>query len=108
MVITWWIIGVVAFILFVTLYKSQDFMAIFSLLKRNIFVFIAIALILFVSFSLYKVSINHDVSFKSFDGIVNAGKVYLVWLKSVFTNFGKVTGYVVQQDWMLNSSNITK
>lgn len=108
MILTWWIIGIAALILFLMLYKSQDVMAIFSLLKKNIFVIILVLLILFVSFSIYKVSVSHNVDFKSFNGIVGAGKVYLSWLKSVFVNLGKVTGYAVQQDWVLNSTNVTK
>jgi len=110
MILTWWIIGIIGFFLFLMLYKSQNVMAIFSLLKRNIFIVLIVAFILFVSFSVYRVSVSHDVSFKSFDGIVGAGKVYLTWLKSIFVNLGKVTGYAVQQDWVLNNStiNVTK
>jgi len=108
MVITWWIIGFAAFILFVTLYKSQDTMAIFSLLKRNIFVILIVGVILFASFSLYKVSVNNNLSFNNFNDFLIAGKTYFLWVKSIIGNFGEVTGYAVQQDWVLNSTNITK
>lgn len=83
-------------------------MAIFSLLKRNIFVILIVVIILFVSFSLYKVSVNNNLGFKNFNDFLMAGKIYFLWVKSVIGNFGKVTGYVVQQDWVLNSTNITK
>ena len=53
-------------------------------------------------------SVNNNLSFNNFNDFLIAGKTYFLWVKSIIGNFGEVTGYAVQQDWVLNSTNITK
>ena len=80
----------------------------FVVIKKNIFLILVIGLILFFSFSLYRISTTYNLDFTSFNGLLNAGKLYFLWIKSLFVNFGKITGYAVGQDWILNETNVTK
>jgi len=61
---------------------------------------------LFFAFSLYHIHTTYDTDLTSFSGILDVGKIYLLWLKGVFVNLGDVTGYAVQQDWF-NITNST-
>jgi len=105
---TWWVLGILIITLFIAIFKTQDLVFIFSLIKKYGFIIVIVGLVLFISFSLYKVSTNYDVNFTSFDGLVKGGKLYFAWLKSIFANVGKITGYAIEQDWVLNSTNVTK
>ena len=107
MVVTWLMVSVLALIIFFLVFKTQDVMVILAYIKKYIFIILLVALIAFFSFSLYKISVNYNLDFKSFKGITYAGRVYLIWMKSLFVNFGRITGYTVQQDWVLNSTNVT-
>lgn len=106
--LSWWIIGTFLVILAIAMYKAQNLMAIFSIIKENFFLFIAILLILFVSFSLYNIHTKYNFDLTTYDGLISTGRVYLLWLKSIFGNAGKITGYAIQQDWIINSTNITE
>lgn len=109
MALAWWIITIIVFILaYLFVFKFQDFMFLITLLKKNIFLILALGIVLFFAFSLYHIHTNYDINWKSFDGIRYAGKLYWVWMKNVFANVGSITGYAVQQDWFLNSTNVTK
>ena len=108
MALSWWIIGTAILILIIIVFKSQDFIYLFTLIKNNIFTIFIIVVILFVSFSIYRISSAYDVNLTTFDGIVGAGKLYFLWIKSIFVNLGRITGYAVKQDWLLNSTNVTR
>jgi len=106
--ISWWLISTVAIVLFIVIFKSQDAVNMFVVIKKNIFLILVIGLILFFSFSLYRISTTYNLDFTSFNGLLNAGKLYFLWIKSLFVNFGNITGYAVRQDWILNETNVTK
>ena len=102
----WIILGVVAVVFFVAVFKSQDLIFIFNFFRKNFFYVILLFFILFIAYSVYSISIINDVSFTSFDGVLNAGKLYFLWVKSIFSNLGNTVGYVVKQDWVLNNNTI--
>lgn len=105
--LSWWIIGTVVVVLAIIMYKSQNFMGIFSIIKQNFFLIFVILIILFFSFSLYSIHSKYNFDLTTYDGLISTGRVYLIWIKSVFGNAGRITGYAIQQDWALNSTNIT-
>ena len=109
MIFSWWFISILVVVLLVVIFKSQDVINLFVVLKKNLFLIFIVVLILFVGFSVYKISTSYNVDFKTYDGIVRGGKLYFLWIKSLFANLGKITGYAVNQDWVLNNStNITR
>ncbi len=108
MALSWWIISMVIALVFIFIFKSQDVINLLVVIKKNLFLFLIIGLVLFVGFSIYRISTTYHVDFTSYEGIVKGGKLYFLWIKSLFGNFGKITGYAVGQDWVLNSTNITK
>ncbi len=107
--ISWWLISIVAIVLFVIIFKSQDAVNLFVVLKKNMLLIISVGLILFFSFSIYRIASIHDIDFTSFEGLMEAGRLYFLWIKSIFWNVGRITGYAINQDWTLNNSlNTTK
>ncbi len=108
MIISWIFIAIVAFLIFLAVFKSQDLMALLSYVKKYMFTVILIGLIVFLSFVFYRVYSTHDIDLTSYNGIIEAGKLYLLWFKSAFDNLGSITGYAINQDWVLNSTNVTK
>lgn len=107
MVVGWVVLGVVALIAVVVLFKSQDLIGTISLIRRNMFYIILIFVFLFLAFSLNHIHNTYDIDLSSFGGIVQAGKVYFLWFKSLIGNIGGVTGYAVQQNWWLDNLNAT-
>ena len=108
MILSWIFIAIVAFVIFLALFKSQDLMAILGFIKKYMFTVIIIGFILFLSFVFYRVYSTHDINLGSYNGIIETGKLYLLWFKSAFDNLGRITGYAVNQDWVLNSTNTTR
>ncbi len=105
MALSWWLIGILLIALVVTVFKTQDVMFIFSLVRKYFFVFLIIGSILFISFSFYHIYSKYDLDLTNSKGIANAGKLYFTWFLNIFKNIGKITGYAVNQDWVLNSTN---
>jgi glucan phosphoethanolaminetransferase (alkaline phosphatase superfamily) len=64
---------------------------------------VIIVLILLLVGSAAVVYFNNDVDITSFDGIAKAGQLYFQWIGTIFSNFGKVSTYTVQQDWQVTS-----
>lgn len=104
MIVTWIIIGALIILFFVGAFKAQDIVAIFSLIKKYFLLIISVALILFLCFSFYHIYKTYNLDLTSFDGVMQGGKLYLLWMKSIFGNFGKITGYAVSQNWVLDNS----
>jgi len=67
--------------------------------------FVVLAIILFLVLGASHVYSKNKVDLTSFDGVMGAGKMYFSWLGQVFGNIGKVSSYVVKQDWGINESN---
>ena len=75
--------------------------------KHKIGTFLVIAfLVLFVA-SLFFVYSMQGAGISSFDGLVGFGKAYFSWLGGVFGNVAHISGYAIQQNWGVNSTNIT-
>ena len=75
--------------------------------KQALAVKATLALFLFVTLTVSYVLINEDVNLTSVDGVMQAVKVYFVWLSQLGNNAAEVTGYIVNQDWSLNATNST-
>ena len=104
----WLIAGIIILIAGVAIFKSQDFVFIISLIRKNLFLIFIIGVILFLSFTIYSFHKVHDVDLTSFGGVVQAGRLYFAWFLNLFKNVGSITGYAIKQDWILNSTNMTK
>ncbi len=95
------IIALFVIVVLVYLYRSQA-------IHGPVINFLLAALLLFVVVSVGYVYIKSNVEISSLDGIVALTKIYLHWLGGLFKNTGNIAGYVVKQDWGLNSTNITR
>jgi hypothetical protein len=74
--------------------------------KFWIFLLVAVTLFLYATFSI--VSSQNEFDLKSTEGIMHAGKVYMVWLSNGFSNLKAITGNAVNMDWTTNSSDLNK
>lgn len=53
------------------------------------------------------VYLMYDLDISSFDGLLDASKLYFFWLTDVFHTGARVTSYAIQQDWSVNMTNTT-
>jgi len=69
-------------------------------LKHKIFAFFLIGLILFTYFSFMITLKNEHIDYTSVSGMIEAGKIYLSWLVSVFENIKTITVNAIHMDWV--------
>jgi hypothetical protein len=100
----WIIITGMVLLVFLIIFRTMNQVYILSLIKKHAFWFIFTALIVFFAISLTHIHANYDIDLNTWEGITEAGNIYLNWLINVFKNLGKVTGYAVQQDWFTSSN----
>jgi len=108
MIAGWLLIGILVILVLVAIFKSQDLIFVFILIKKYLFFGISLLVILFFVFSFYSVYSNNNVDFTSFGGILEVAKDYGVWFKGFLGNIGRVSGNAVNQEWFENSENITE
>jgi hypothetical protein len=104
MALGWIILALVIFVFVIVLFRTMNQVYLVALFKKNFFWIFFIAILLFFSFSVYHIHANYDIDFTTYEGFSSAGKIYFIWVKSVFANLGKITGYAVNQNWFLNST----
>jgi len=75
--------------------------------RHKLFAIFLIILILFTYLSFTAVLKGKDVDLKSVSGITEAGKLYFVWLGSVFTNLRSITTHAIDMDWKDNNRTST-
>jgi hypothetical protein len=100
MIPTWLIVALGLFAVMFFLFKTMNQVYLLSLIRNNFFYFVMIGVFIFLAISLTHIHVNYDIDLTSKEGIIEAGGVYLNWITKVFSNLGKVTGYVFQQDWL--------
>lgn len=97
MAYSWILLGALV-VLVVLLFKAKEI--------RHKFGSVAIiAVLIFFIFTFSQVATQDGVDFKSFDGIMSAGKIYFKWLGTVFSNLVTITGNAVKLDWGFNFTN---
>ena len=72
--------------------------------KHKIFAIFLIVLILFTYLSFSYTLSGHDINFKSVTGLEEAGKLYFVWLGSMFNNMKAITTNAIKMDWKGNET----
>ena len=77
-------------------------------LKHRFFIIILILLALFISTIITLLHDENDFDFKSADGIIKAGKVYLGWLGNGFHNVKLLSGKAIEMDWTSTNRTIFK
>jgi len=68
-------------------------------MKHKVFAILLIGLILFTYISFSVVIKDQEIDFTSFSGLTHAGKIYFVWLGTLFGNMKSITAYAFNQDW---------
>lgn len=68
-------------------------------LKHKLLAIFIIGLILFTYISFSITLKDQDIDIKTFDGMIQAGKLYKSWLITVFASTKSVTAYATKQDW---------
>lgn len=99
----WILIGILVVVLFLIIKFREG---------KHKFSFVIILLVLlFLGISFWNVYSVHKLNLTTFDGTVNAGKVYFSWLGGLFSNTKAITTYAIKQNWSFqnnSSSNIGK
>jgi glucose-6-phosphate-specific signal transduction histidine kinase len=94
------VVLVLAVMLLVVLFKLRE-------LKHHIGLVVVIAIILFFAITFAKVYKENKADLSTLDGIIQILKIYSAWLAMASTNFFKIAGYAVQQDWSINTTSLT-
>lgn len=76
----------------------------FKRMRHKTFAFFLIFLILFLFFSFAFVFSEKNVDYKTGSGIIEAGKIYLSWLGTLFNNLKSITTNAIKMDWKGNES----
>lgn len=72
--------------------------------RHKFFAVFLVILILFTYLSFTIVLKGQNVDWKTPSGMYEAGKLYFVWLGSLFTNAKSITGHAVNLDWSSNET----
>ena len=94
----------VGWIIIVALILVGLFLLEFKDIKHRFFLFAVVVFLLFVFISSGIVYFNYSLDLRSFDGFVEAGKIYFTWIANFFSNFKDISGYAVKHDWGVNST----
>ncbi|MEK6888660.1 MAG: hypothetical protein AABW80_00980 [Nanoarchaeota archaeon] len=108
MVVGWIVVVAAVVIVLVVMAKSQDAVYFSQIIKRYLFYIFFIAVVAFFVFSFYRINLANDFDYSSYEGVVQAGQVYLLWLKGLAGNVVEVTGYAVKQDWIGSNSTVER
>ena len=101
----WIVIGALLFIFVLSfLFRNQSAVFLLEIVRDKIFFVMLFAILLFVGVSSFHIYSNYNVNLSTYDGIINAGQIYFLWMKSIFSNLVGITGNVVGRDWMLSNS----
>ena|SRR3989338_513414 len=78
----------------------------FKEIRHQAGMLVGLGLLVFLVLSFGTISATHNVDLTTFDGVTYAGKLYVVWLKSVVSNVGSVSSYVIKQDWSIDVNTL--
>ena len=80
----------------------------FKRFRHKILAVFLILLILFTYFSFSAVIKDKGVDLKTFDGMKEAGKLYVLWLGNLFKNVKVVTSNAIDMNWKMNETEANK
>ncbi len=75
----------------------------FKRLRHKIFAIFLIALILFTYISFMVTIQGKNLDLTTAPGLIQAGKLYFLWLGNIFENVKTVTAQVIKMDWAKTS-----
>lgn len=93
----WWIIVVLVVLVFV-FFKFKEF-------KHKATLVLVILLLLFLVGSFGQLYSTHNLDLSTFEGVVNAGQIYVSWLLNAGGNIIGLGGDAIKQNWDLNITN---
>jgi len=76
--------------------------------KHKLWAMLIILLLLFAYVSFTLTLKGKDIDFKSVPGLIQAGKIYFLWLGGIFGNMKSITGNAINMDWGVNESSAKK
>ena len=77
----------------------------FKRFRHKMLAVFLIVLILFTYISFSSVIKGKNIDLKTFEGIKEAGHLYVLWLGNAFQNVKVVTSNVINMDWKGNSTS---
>ncbi len=77
----------------------------FKRFKHKIIAIFLILLILFTYLSFSAVIRDKNLDLKTFEGMKEAGKLYVLWLGHAFKNIGVITSNAISMNWTVNDGS---
>ena len=100
--IVWVVLGL--FVLVACIYFVNSYQNKYQSFQGNVFNTLAVAFIVFVLGSVGYVYASSKTNVSNLEGIIQFFKLYYNWFILFIKNTGRVAGYVVKQNWTINSS----
>ena len=69
-------------------------------IRRKIFFIVILGLILVAYLTFHFATVDKELDYSSFEGVVNVGKVYFSWIGQAFGNIKTITLNAVGMDWV--------
>jgi hypothetical protein len=99
-----WLI-VTVFIALAAVFFFNSYQNKYQSFQGVVFNFIIVGVLLFLIFSVAFVYTTSEVSLKSLQGVLDFGKLYFSWLGQFFVQSKNAVGYVINQNWGVNSTS---
>jgi len=96
-----WVIIITLIIITIILVRAKE-------IKHRIWLAAIILFALFIILTFGHVSSSNNADLTTFEGLMAAGKFYFAWIQGVVANMFDISGYVVKQNWGINSTVIGK
>jgi len=76
----------------------------FRNMKHKFYAVFIVLLLIFFYTSFSNVVSKNNINVASFDGVVNAGKLYFIWLGNALQNIATLSGNAIKMEWGTNST----
>jgi hypothetical protein len=76
----------------------------FKRFRHKILAVFLIVLVLFTYFSFASVIKGKEIDLKTFDGMKEAGQLYVLWMGNAFKNIKVVTANAINMNWKVNET----
>jgi hypothetical protein len=104
----WVMVTLAALVVLIVIFKSKNQVYLLTAIKNNLFYFFVILIVGFAAYSVIRIHTSHNFDYSTFGGWKEIGGVYYGWLANIFSNVVKVTGYAVDQQWVVTNSTTGK
>lgn len=103
----WFLVAAAVVVILVVLFRTMNHVFVLSLIKKNFFYFFLFLFIAIFTISAINIHSTHSFDFTTLEGWRGLFRVYLSWFGNVLENLARITGYAIQQEWIVKANSTT-